>query len=688
MKKWYQQTDMMLGVSVVAVVAMMIIPIPTFLLDMLMGISIMVGLITIITVMYSKGNADLSVFPSLLLVTTVFRLALNVSSTRLILLDGPAFDGQLIKAFGNFVVGGNYIIGFIIFLILIFVQMLVITKGANRIGEVAARFALDALPGKQMSIDNDLNAGILSEEEAHARREELRREVDFYGQMDGATKFVQGDVRVGLIITAINIVGGLLVGTLQQGLDISSAAKLFTLLTIGDGLVAQVPSLLITTATALVVTRAGARENLGEELSKQFFMDAKILWITAGTLGFASLIPGFPKLSLWLVSGFLAFLAYTLGQTQEEEKLGKKDAEEAKKPKSPDQFLEELNVDPLQVEVGYNLLSLVDPAQGGTLIDRITNLRQKLAKEYGMIIPPIRIKDNMDLDTNEYAVLVGGIEVARETIYPEKLVALDSGNLTGKVEGEPYKDPSFNVNGVLINPDQKAEAEAAGYMVIAPGDIIVTQLGEILRNYVTEIMGREEVKLLLDKVKERHPAVVEEVLSKGSVSLVQHVLHRLLKEGVSVRNMVSILETIADNIDKTKEPVLLAEFVRRRLGRQIVGSYLQNGTLDVVQLDPEVEAELRAAVTFDEREGLLFTMDPHRQVAIRDAFIQAYSEAQQKGMIPVFLTSAEIRAGIYMMLERELKPRTFAVLAYEELPGDVQVNVVGHVILQETGVGA
>ncbi|RME90010.1 MAG: flagellar type III secretion system protein FlhA [Candidatus Hydrogenedentota bacterium] len=678
----YKQTDVFLGVSVVLIVGMMIIPIPTFLLDTLMAVSIMLGLVTIITVMYSKGNIEVSVFPSLLLVSTVFRLALNVSSTRLILLEGPAFDGKLIKAFGQFVVGGNYIVGFIIFLVLIFVQMLVIAKGANRIGEVAARFALDAMPGKQMSIDNDLNAGIITEEEARARREELKRETEFYGQMDGATKFVQGDVKVGLIITAINIVGGLLVGVWQQGLDFSSATKLYTLLTIGDGLVAQVPSLLITTATALVVTRAGAKEDLGKELSSQFFMDPKVLWITSGTLAFASLLPGFPTLSLLLISAFLGFLAYTIskaGEKVEETTEAKKEQERTPQ----DRVLDRLDMYTIQLELGFNLLVLGDPAQGGTLVERIGNLRERLAANYGMVIPAVRLKDNMELEGDEYVILVRGTVVAKNKLPPDKLIALETPQVKEKLEGDPYREPAFGRPAVLLDPERKKEFESAGYMVLSPSDIIVTHLDEIIRTYISDIMGREEVKLLIDKVGESQPTLVQEVQNALKPHIIVSVLHALLREGISIRNMVAILETLLEFSDKTQDPVQLTEAVRRRLGRQICQSYAPDGKLEVAVLDPEIENELRSAVTYDEREGLLLLLDPHRQMAIRDAFIQAYNQIQSQGKVPIFAVPGEVRPVIYQMLERELPPRHFAVIANEEIPPDMQLVLLTQVSMQQ-----
>ena len=682
-RNWYQQPDILMGIGVVAVIAMLVIPVPALILDTLMGVSIMLGLVTLLTAMYNRGSQDISIFPTLLLITTVFRLALNVSSTRMILTEGPAMNAKLIKAFGNFVVGGDYIIGFIVFLILIFVQMMVITKGATRISEVAARFTLDALPGKQMSIDSDLSAGIITEEEARVKRDELRKEVDFYGQMDGASKFVQGDVRVGLVITAINLIGGILIGTTgTQNLGLTAALKEYSLLTIGDGIVAQIPSLLITTATGMVVTRAGAEDTLGSDFTTQLFKNPRVLWLVGGFLVFAGFLPGFPGI-LWLIGGLMGFLAYSIGRATQEQEKTESNSEETRQKPAAERFLDEISVDPLKLEIGYNLVSLVSANQGGTLLEKITNLRQKFAREMGMIVPPIRINDNMELDGNEYSILVGGIDVAKAKAFPNKLAALDSGNVNEPIDGEPYQDPSYNLKAVLINPDQKSEAENRGYIIVDAGNIIITHLSEVLRNYATQIMGREEVKMLLDKIKEKYPSVVDDVLANGNAGMVQQVLHNLLKENVSVRNMLAILEAMADNLEKTKDSVLLTEVVRQRIGRQIVQSYLEDGTLNCIQIDPIIENVLRSAITYDEREGRIFTLDPHDQIRIRDAFIETYNDMQKQRVMPVFLAGTEVRTGIFMMLEREINPRSFAVLAYEELPSDIQPKITGQVLLRE-----
>jgi flagellar biosynthesis protein FlhA len=682
MRKWYQQTDVMLGLAVVAVIAMLVIPIPAILLDILLGFSIMIGLVILLTAMNSKNNLDFSVFPTLLLVTTVFRLALNVSSTRLILMDGPAFDGQLIKAFGQFVVSGNYVIGFIIFLILVLVQMMVITKGATRISEVAARFTLDALPGKQMSIDSDLSAGLITEEEARRKREELRLEVDFYGHMDGATKFIQGDVRVGLLITVINIIGGFIIGMAMRGEDFETALKTYSLLTIGDGLVAQIPSLLITTATGMIVTRAGADRNLAAQLGDQLFNNPKILWTVSGTLLLASLVPGFPKISLWLIGGFVGFIAWSITQGMDKQIADeKKDRETREKKKDvPESFLDEISMDVLKLEIGFNLLPLVESSQGGILLERVTNLRKKFARERGLIVPRIRIQDNLELEGNEYCILVSGIEVARAKVYPDKLVAMDGGKVTKEMDGSPYKDPAYGLKAILIPPDKKTEGEINGYLVVDATNIIITHLGEVIRGYSTQIMGREEIKLLIDKLRESFPSVVDEVNKSVPIGIVQQVLHNLIKEDVSIKNAHIIFETLADNGAKIKDPVMLTEFCRKKLGRQIISAYVENGVLQAVQVDPYIENILRESITFDDGGGRIYAIEPQEQMQIRDSFIKTFNELQKKNIFPVFMSTSDVRMGIFMILERELTSRMFAVVSYDEIPADVKVEIAEQVL--------
>jgi len=694
MKKWYQQGDIMLGVAVIAVVAMLIIPLPAMLLDFLLALSIMISIVALLTAMFNREIADFSVFPTLLLVSTVYRLALNVSSTRLILAKGPAFEGQLIRAFGEFVVGNNYVIGFVVFIILVLVQMMVITKGATRISEVSARFALDALPGRQMAIEADITSGRVTEEEGRRRNENLRREVDFYGQMDGATKFVQGDVRVGLIITAINIIGGLIIGMVMRGESLQTALKTYTLLTIGDGLVAQIPSLLITTATGMVVTRAGAKNDLTSELSVQMFQNARALYITAGALFISSLVPGFPKISLWVISLFLGFIAYNMRQQKKAESQKQEAIQEQAKIGSTERFLDELAVDPLKIEIGFNLVPMLDRKQGGTLLDRITNLRQKMAADLGMIVPPVRINDNLDLDGNEYVILIGGIEVARTKVYPEYLGALSNPNVREELKPTSpdlvINDPAFGQRVVLIDPEKKREAEEKGYIVIDASTMMITHLQETFRAYAPQIMGREEVKLLLEKTKQKYPSVVDEVNKLfPNPGVLLTILHNLLRENVSIRNLPAILETMADYGGRVQNAELLTDIVRQRLARQIVTPYQdKNKTIFAAVIDPQIEYDVRGNITIDDRDGRVLALDPHYRERLRAALLHVYNRMQTEGKFPLFVCGSEIRSSIAEILSREISTRSFAVIAYEEIPREAKFVEMAKVILEESEVNA
>lgn len=685
-KKWYQQTDILLGTGVIAIIMMLIVPIPTFILDFLMIISIMLGLIILLTALFNTESNQFSVFPTLLLITTIFRLTINVSSTRMILLEGSSFDGKLVQAFGTFVVGGNYLVGFIIFLILIFVQMMVITKGATRISEVTARFALDGLPGKQISIDSDLSAGLITEEEAKLRRRQLEQEIEFAGQMDGASKFIQGDVRVGLIITAINIIGGIIVGTILRDESLPEAAKLYTLLSVGDGLIAQIPSLLITTATGIIITRSGATEKLGEELASQLFHNSKILWIVSISLGIAAFVPGFPMIPLLFISFCLGLLAYRLSLSAHETISPEQQQKDSQTPqeKTSSDFIEEWTLEAIKVEIGFHLISLVDKEQGGQLIERITNLRKKFAKDMGMLIPPVRISDNMELDSNEYAVLINGIEVSKISVYPDKIVALDTGNVSKKLEGPPYKDPAYNINGILLPPESKAEAEEAGYTTADATNIIITHLNEIFHNFSTQIIGIEEIKTLLEKVREKYPSVVDDAIKQLTYNGILQILHNLLKENVSIKNLPIILDAISQSGDKIKDVNILTEIVRKKLGRQIIQNYVDSDkSIEVVQIDPYLESQIRLSIVYNETEGKVFNLDPHLAVEITDQLVQAFNRSYSKSKVPIFILSSEVRSSILYLLERELNTRQFVVLAYEEIPNDIQIKPIDQVMIQQ-----
>jgi flagellar biosynthesis protein FlhA len=676
---WMQKTDILMGIGVIAVVAMLIIPIPTFVLDFLLAISIMLGILTLLVVMFVPRSFDFSVFPSLLLVTTVFRLALNVSSTRLILLQGAGFEGKIIRTFGEFVVGGNYVVGVLIFIILTAVQFIVITKGATRTAEVAARFTLDAMPGKQMSIDSDLSNGVITEEEARKRRGEIRKEADFYGAMDGASKFVQGDVKVGIVIIIINIIGGFIIGMVMRGEPFDVALRTYTLLSIGDGLVAQIPSLLITTATGIIVTRAISDENLGDDLAKQLSQQPRALMITAGALGLSALIPGFPKFSVLLLAAGLGALGYLLNQTREEqsEKARVEEKQAALKEHKPESVISLIQVDPLEVEIGYSLIPLVDPEQGGTLLDRITNIRRRSALEMGLIVPPIRIRDNMELESSSYSILIKGVEVGGGLLQVGRLMAMDSGEVVEKIDGSEFTEPVFGLKAIWVDPEVRGTAEQRGYTVVDCPTIIATHLTEIIKRHADEILGRQEVQQLVDNIKNDYPAVINELISERKMSLgdIQKVLQNLLRERVSIRNMITILETLASYAEFSKDTGLLTEYVRVALSRQICKEYAdRTNTMSVITVDPEIENLLRSSIHDDPIEGRVLGLDPDTHGGIIKSFTDSYMKARSAGYTPVFLVSPHIRSVTFSLLQREVPDPI--VLSYNEIVPSVKVNVI------------
>lgn len=683
-RDWMQKTDILVGLGVIAVVTMLIIPMPTFLLDFLLTVSIMIGIITLLIVMFVGRTFDFSVFPSLLLVATVFRLALNISSTRLILLQGPAFDGKIIRTFGSFVVGGNYVVGFIIFIILVAVQFIVIMKGATRTAEVAARFTLDAMPGKQMSIDSDLNNGIITEEEAIVRRNEIRKEADFYGAMDGASKFVQGDVKVGIIITLINIIGGFIVGMVMRGETFEGALKTYTLLTIGDGLVSQIPSLLITTATGIIVTRAVSDENLGRDLATQMGSQPRALFITAGAIGASVLIPGFPKVSVVIIAVGLAVLGYILQQSQEEEREKEKieEKEAALKEHKPESVLPLMQVDPLEVEIGYSLIPLVDPEQGGTLLDRITNIRRRCALDMGLIVPPIRIRDNMELEPSSYSILIKGVEIGGSSLQVGKLMAMDPGDVEEKMEGEEFVEPVFGLKAIWIEASDRDAAERRGYTVVDCPTIIATHLTEIIKRHASDILGRQEVQQIIDSIRADYPAVVDELITEKKMTIgeVQRVLQNLLRERVSIRNMVTILETLASYVDYTKDVGILTEYVRGALSRQICLEHVdKDNVLSVITVDPEIENIIRNSIHEDPIEGRVVGLDPETHSRIMESLVDAYNKARNQGLAPIYLVSPQIRSVTFSLLEREVPDPV--VLSYNEVAPNIRVNVITSALL-------
>ncbi|MFW6386622.1 MAG: flagellar biosynthesis protein FlhA [Bacillota bacterium] len=675
-----QNTDVLFALAVVGIVIMFIIPLPTFLMDLLLTTNITFSMVVILVSIYIHEPLEVSVFPSLLLFATLFRLGLNVSTTRLIL--GRAYAGEIIMSFGNFVVGGNYVVGLIIFLILIVIQYIVITKGAERVAEVAARFTLDAMPGKQMSIDADLNAGIINEREARNLREKIREEADFYGAMDGASKFVKGDAIAGIVITAINIVGGLIIGMVQQGMGFNEAAETYTLLTVGDGLVSQIPALLISTATGMVVTRAAAEESMGKDMTGQLLSQPKALWISSVVLVILGFVPGLPTvpfLFLAILLGSLGYFLYRFGVAEEEKEALETERERAKQGHAPQEDLSDLiQVDQMEVEVGYNLISLVLPDQGGDFLDRVAMIRRQTAMELGIIVPPVRVLDNLQLEPNIYRIKLKGVEIDRYEILPDHYLAMKSGITTEEIDGIETEEPAFGTPAIWIEEGQKEKAEMANYTIVDPPSVMATHLTEIIKDYSHELLGRQEVQELIDNIEDKYPAVVDELLPDLlSLGEVQKVLQNLLWEGVPIKNLVTILETLADYASNTRDINLLTEYVRQSLSRQITSQFLEeDGSLYVFTLDPQLEDRLTESLDQSD-QGNYLALEPQDAQQLIEKIAGQAQKLVEEGHNPILLTSPAIRRPL-----KELTARSFEdliVLSFSELKANVNMQVLGTV---------
>jgi len=682
LNKLANSTDILFAIAVVGIVVMFIIPMPTFLMDLLLTANITFSMIIILVSLYITEPLQVSVFPSLLLVATLFRLALNVSTTRLIL--GQGYAGRIIMSFGNFVVGGNYVVGIIIFIILVVIQFIVITKGAERVAEVAARFTLDAMPGKQMSIDADLNAGIISEKEAQSQRAKIRQEADFYGAMDGASKFVKGDAIAGIIITAINIIGGLVIGVFQQGLGLAEAAQTYTLLTVGDGLVSQIPALLISTATGMVVTRAASEENLAKELTTQLAREPKALMIAAGVLMILGFVPGLPTIPFLILALIVGGSGYLMMNMVSGKKLAEKEKEiseeELSQQRAPqrEELSDLIKVDAMEVEVGYNLISLVLPEQGGDFLDRVAMIRRQTAIDLGIIVPPVRILDNLQLEPNNYRIKLRGVEVGRYEILPDHFLALDSGITTQEVDGIETQEPAFGTPAIWINENQKEEAELANYTIVDPPSVMATHLTEIIKEHAYELLGRQEVRELVDNLEEEYPAVTGELLPDLlTLGEIQKVLQNLLWEGVPIRNLVTIFETLADYAPKTKDVNVLTEYVRQALSRQITNLFTEGDeSLYVITLDPQLEDELSQSLEQSD-QGNYFALNPQRAQGLLEKIGSTLQTLLEQGHDPIVLTSPMIRRPL-----KELTFRSFPeiiVLSFNELESNVNLQVLGTV---------
>lgn len=679
-----KRSDVFVAVGVIIVVMMLIIPLPTFLLDGFMAINIVLSLLVMLIVLYTTNALEFSVFPTLLLVATVFGLALNVSSTRLILAQGEEFDGRIVIAFGNFVVGTGgtegLVIGIIIFTILIAVQFIVITKGATRVAEVAARFTLDALPGKQMAIEAEYNSGAITEEQAAKRKNELEREVDFYGAMDGASKFVSGNVKVGILITVINIVGGIVVGVTLHGESLARAAETYIRFAVGDGLVTQFPALLISTATGIIVTRAISDGSFGDDITKQFTAQSRIYWIVAAFLLGISFLPGFPWYVLLPLSAASGFLAYRLGRKQVREEAERAGAEE-KAPEAPAEVSPVAPLDPLSLELGYGLVPLVDRDRGAELLDRVTRIRREMALDLGLVVPRIRIIDNMRLEPSEYSFKIRGTEVGRAAIRMGHYLAINPGNVTEEVPGERTTDPAFGLPAMWITEDVRDRAERAGYTVVDSPSIIATHLTEIIKRHAADILGRQEVRSMLEALRREYSAVVEDVQGVLSLGEIQKVLQALLGEQVSIRNLVAILETLADFAAVSKEPTFLVEKVRQALARQICLQYADDEkTIHVMTLEPGLERRLVDS-RVETAGGIVPALPPEQQRRWINALVNAVRNIGTMGHVPIVLCSEAARPLVKASARREIPD--LVVLSVPEIVADVRIEALAELRSEE-----
>jgi flagellar biosynthesis protein FlhA len=661
-------THLLVPVALLAVVLLMIVPLPPMLLDLLLSIDIGLAVVLLLTAIYVKSPVEFSVFPSLLLLLTMIRLSLNIASTRLVLLhggDGTEAAGSVIQAFGSFVVGGNFVVGVVIFLVLIAIQYIVINHGAVRISEVTARFTLDAMPGRQMAIDADLNAGIIDEREARDRRNRIRREADFYGAMDGAIRFTQRDALAAVLITFVNIVAGLIIGVVQHGLDLSTAAETYTILTVGEGLVTAIPALLVSMAGGLITTRAASESHLGEEVAVQLFARSKPLLVAAGMLLLLAAIPGLPKLSFLIIASMLALAAYAVREVDAPQ------AEAADAPAAPavDAEAPTVGVEPLSVEVGYALVGLVDEKQGGTLLSRVRAIRRQIATETGVIVPPVRIADNLQLGPRGYTILVKGVEVARGELYADRLLAINPGTASRTLEGVQTREPAFGLPALWVNTEQRDTATSAGYTVVDATTALSTHLSETIRTFLPDLLSRQQTKEMLDQLSAQSPKLVEDLVPKVvGVGEVQRVLRQLLRERVPVRDLATILESLADAASATKDPDSVVEAVRASIGRAICRPYQNDkGELPVIGVLPGLEEKLLASIVRTE-QGAVLALDPQQAQSMASKIARAIEQAMAQ---PVLLCSPALRPHLWRLFARVLPH--LGVLSHSEVPPHVPI---------------
>ncbi len=665
-------------IAIVIILIAVIIPLPTIVLDILISTNIALSVVILLASVYLLSPVQFSSFPSILLMTTLFRLSLNIASTRLILLNGSqgfSAAGDVIRAFGQFVVGGNYAVGIVIFLVLIVIQYVVINHGAVRISEVTARFTLDALPGKQLAIDADLNAGIIDQQEARERRAEIGKEAEFYGAMDGAIRFTQRDAMASILITLINIIGGLFIGVFQFGMPIVTALTTFTILTIGDGLVTAIPSLLISIAGGLVTTRAASDVSMGENVVSQLFSNPKPVYFGSGIVAGLGLIPGFPKFSFFFLAGTLGFIAFTLAKAaKERQRSAAKDAQPKESGANAEKTTAFLKIDSLAIEIGYGLIGLVDVQQGGDFLNRIRSIRKQIAQDMGVIVPPVNITDNLKLGPRQYSILLKGVEIARGELSPDKFLAINPGNVTETIDGTPTTEPTFGLPAIWITKENRERAQMMNYTVVDPATVLATHLTETIRSHAYELLGRQEVKALIDYVNETHPKLIEELVPKTlSVGEIQKVLQNLLREKVSIRDLITIFETLADYGSQTKDHITLTEVTRGALNRSITKALVnEQGELPVITLAPKWEEKLNHSVVRGDA-GTYLAVD----AGTFEQLVKLLTEACQKTMASqwTLLCSSGLRFHMRKLIERFLPQ--LAVVSPNDIPPNVQIVSLG-----------
>lgn len=673
-------SDVIIAVTLVMIVIMMIIPLPTALLDILICLNITIALVVVMSAIYNEEALDLSVFPSLLLVTTLFRLALNISSTRLILINGYA--GEVITAFGNFVVGGNPVVGFIMFIILVIINFIVITKGSERVAEVSARFTLDAMPGKQMAIDADLNQGAIDDAEAKIRREKIQREADFFGAMDGASKFVKGDAIAAIIIMLINIGGGFVIGMAQRNLEAVEALQTYTLLTVGEGLVSQIPALLISTATGIIVTRAASEGNLGNDIVKQLFNNERIFFINSGVLTMLAIVPGLPGIPFFCLACVCGFIGYSLRKktaVSEEVREEQKEVREKAEATRPENIVSLLQVDPMELEIGYSLIPLVDTGQGGDLLDRIVMIRRQCALELGLVVPTIRIRDNIQIKPNAYIIKLKGMEIARGELMLDHFLAMNSGTVFEEVPGIETVEPAFGLPALWIPESEREQAELNGYTVVDAVSVLATHLTEVIKQHAAEILGRQETQNLIDNLAKTHQSLVQEVVPElMGVGEIQKVLANLLDERISIRDMATIMEVLSDYSRVTKDTEILTEYVRHAMARQITQQVVQGNTLPCVTLDPALENRIAGGIQRTDH-GSFVSLDPDSMKKVLSSLQNELEKLNNMGYSPVVLTSPAVRLYFRKLVIRSVPD--LIVVSHAEIDSSVEIQILGVVRL-------